>query len=615
MIDGFTVAQQQAITAGDGPLAIIAGPGCGKTTVLAARVAHLVRQRGADPSSILVVTFTAEAVRRLRHEVGRQLGSSTADLEIHTLHAFGRKIIDTWPGKFGFEHSPTVVHRDEARTLLGAAAVQLGWDLACVSGSELASAVDRFRLADGAVGESDDPLSALVGAYENQLRRRNAIDFPAMLVWPLRTLQADTQIRRVLQSAFRWVLADETQDLGPVQLALLQLLSAEHGNLTVAGDPAQAIFTWLGAHPRFLVDFPVLFPHAAMVSLAHNHRATARLVDLANAIGDLLEQPMRLVTDNPPGPLARVIETEDAEAEAEFVAQQMRALIERGLLEHPGHAAVLYRTHAQADMLAAALRSVGLPYRMHAHADLFSDRVVRDLVAYLRLACCPADQAALARIVDRPRRGLGVLSATLLAEPTTAAGLTALAAQFEPPVTLAAATFVALIYQLHASVNRGTSPAQLLDEILERSGYRAWLERRPDHAFQLQTVSRLRSIMQRGDLNLAEWLDALALGEEVDLIGADESARLCTIHQSKGREWRTVFLAGLEEGLVPHRRALQDDRALDGELRLLYVAITRMRERLFASYCREREHAGALEPRQPSRWLYALPPDLLTMAA
>ena len=615
MIDGFTPAQLRAITAGDGPLGIIAGPGCGKTTVLAARIAHLVRQRGADPSSILVVTFTAEAARRLRHEVGRQLGSSTADLAIHTLHAFGRKIIDTWPARFGFEHSPAVIHRDEARNLVGVAAAQLGWDLASVSPGELASAVDRFRLSDTALEQSDGPLSALVEAYEEQLRRRNAIDFPAMLSWPLRLLQADTQIRRVLQSAFRWVLADETQDLGHVQLELLQLLSAEHGNLTVAGDPAQAIFTWLGADPSFLLDYPLLHPRAEMVTLAHNHRATAHLVELANALGDLLDQPARLVTDNPTGPLARVIAAEDPQAEAEFVAHQIHALIERGLLEHPGHAAVLYRTNGQADVLGAALRGAGVPYRMHVHADLFRDRIVRDLLAYLRLARDPSDQPALARIVDRPRRGLGGLSATLLAEPTTVPELTALAAQFEPPVALAAATFVAMIYQLHASANRGVSPTQLLDEILDRSGYGAWLARRPDHAAQLQTVSRLGAVIQRVDVTLAEWLDAMALGEAVDLTGQDESVHLCTIHQSKGREWRTAFLLGVEEGLIPHQHSLQDDEALQAELRLLYVAMTRVRERLFASYCRERTRTGRLERRQPSRWLYALPPELVAVAA
>src|SRR6266542_3533955 len=161
MKDGFTPAQQAAITAGDGPLGIIAGPGCGKTTALAARIAHLVRERGADPASILVVTFTAEAARRLRHEVGRQLDTPAVDRAIHTLHAFGRKVIDTWPGKFGFEHSPTVVHRDETRALLGAAAAQLGWDLDSISPGELASAIDRFRLSDTAVRESDDPLSVL----------------------------------------------------------------------------------------------------------------------------------------------------------------------------------------------------------------------------------------------------------------------------------------------------------------------------------------------------------------------------------------------------------------------------------------------------------------------
>ena len=266
--------------------------------------------------------------------------------------------------------------------------------------SELASAVDRLpSVVDsdrGVVAESDDPLAALAAAYENQLRRRSAIDFPAMLSWPLRLLRVDAQVRRVLQSAFRWVLVDEMQDLGPVQLALVQLLAGGHGNLTVAGDPAQTIFRWLGADPRFLLEFPLLLPRAAMVRLAHNHRSTAHLVDLANALGDLLEHPSRLVTDNPPGPLARLVAAEDAQAEAEFVAHQIGALIERGLLEHPGHAAVLYRTNAQADVLAAALRGAGLPYRMHAHADLFGDRVVRDLVAYLRLARNPSDRAALA---------------------------------------------------------------------------------------------------------------------------------------------------------------------------------------------------------------------------
>jgi len=615
MNDGFTPAQQAAITAGDGPLGIIAGPGCGKSTVLAARIAHLVRERGADPSSILVVTFTAEAARRLRHEVGRQLSSAAADVAIHTLHAFGRKIVDTWPGKFGFEQSPTVVHRDEAHDLLANAATQLGWDLSNVTPHELATAVNRYRLSGESALDPDDALAALAAGYEQQLQRRGAIDFPAMLSWPLRLLREDGQLRHVLQSAFRWVLVDECQDLGPIQLALVQLLAAGHGNLTVAGDPMQSIFRWLGADPSFLLDFPRLYPGAEMVSLVHNHRSTAHLVGLANALGDLLDQPSPLVTDNPPGPLARLVVAEDAHAEAELVAYQIGALVDRGLLEHPGDAAVLYRTNAQADVLVAALRSAGVPYRMHGHADLFGERVVRDLIFYLRLAHNPADRAALSRIADRPKRGLGRLQATLLAEPTTVAELPALASQFEPQVMAAAATLTALVYQLHAEACRGASPARLLDQVMEASGYSAWLERRPDRVVQLEVVRRFRAVLQRADVGLAEWLDALAMGEEIELASQPEAAQLCSIHQSKGREWRAVFLAGTEEGFVPHHHALQDDDALDGELRLLYVALTRVRERLFLSYCRQRERGGRVELRQPSRWLYALPPELLAHAA
>ena len=615
MTDGFTPAQQQAIGAGDGPVGIIAGPGCGKTSVVAARIAHLVRDRGADPASILAVTFTAEAAHRLRQEVGRQLDRPATDLAIHTLHAFGRKVIDTWPGKFGLEHPPAVVHRDEARDLLTRAATQLGWDLSSISPSELATAVDRCRLAVAAPAEANDSLAALASAYDQQLQRRGAIDFPAMLGWPLRLLRKDAQVRHVLQSASHWMLVDEVQDLTPVQLALVQLLAEGHGNLTVAGDPSQCIFRWLGANPGFLLDFSSLYPGAACFTLSHNHRSTAHLVELANALGDLLDQPSRLATDNPPGPLARLLAAEDAEAEAELVAHQVGALIDRGLLEHPGDAAVLYRTNAQADVLAAALRAAGVPYRMHADTDLFGERVVRDLLAYLRLARNPSDRAALARIADRPRRGLGRLQATLLAEPTTVAELPALASQFDPPVMAAAARLIALIYQLHASACGGTTVAKLLDQVLDASGYGAWLERHPDRDAQLQVVSRLRALARRADVGLAGWLDALAMGEEIDPTTRDEATRLCSVHQSKGREWRAVFLCGAEEGLVPHHHAIHDDEALDGELRLLYVALTRARERLHISYCRQRDRGGKLELRQPSRWLRALPPELMATAA
>jgi DNA helicase II / ATP-dependent DNA helicase PcrA len=390
----FTPQQRQAITAGEGPVAIVAGPGCGKTTVLAARVAYLLNKRGFDPSTVLVVTFTTEAARRLRREAARELGDRAADVAILTLHALGRRVIDTWAIQLGYEDRPSVLHQDEARALLASAAGTLGWDLAAVPVGELASAVDRCRLLMDDQARKSDPLASLAEAYEERLRRHGAIDFVAMLSLPLRLFHEQEAALRVLQDAYQWVLADEVQDFDPAQWQLVELLGARHGNLLVAGDDAQCLYVWRLADPLALRHFLERHPTATAVTLDKSHRATNRLVQLGNALGDLLASRQPLWTDNPPGPMPRLLLADDEHAEAAFVAQQIGALLDRGLLPHPGEAAVLFRTRAQADVIASALRAAGLPYTLHGHADLFGSRVVRDALAYLRLALNPGDRAA-----------------------------------------------------------------------------------------------------------------------------------------------------------------------------------------------------------------------------
>jgi len=618
----FTTAQLAAITAGDGPLGIIAGPGTGKTTVLAARLAYLVRERGADPASILVVTFTTDAARALRQQVAEQLDTLASDLAISTLHAFGRKVITTWASQLGFGERPTVLPQDDARGLLARVAGDQGWDLAAFPLGELAAAVDRCRLTVDQVARRVDPLADLADAYEERLRRRNALDFASMVVLPLRLFRQDERALRVLQDAFRWVIVDECQDLDSTQLALIQLLVAQHKNLIMAGDPAQSIYGFRGADVRFLLGFERSFPGGVRLSLDHNFRSTGRLVELGNALGDLLAYRPGQVTDNPDGPPARLFVADDEQAEACFIANQIGLLVHRGVLPHPGHAAVLYRTNRQADRLAAALRTAGVPYARHGDADLFGSRVARDALAYLRLARDPTDRAALARIVNAPPRGLSRLAAALVEEPATTAELPARAADLGPESVSAAAGLVAMLYDLHAHASRGLAPAALLDRALERSGYRGWLERHPEGTERLRILDRLLALARRADAQLGEWLDGLALGDVVDPAPEREATRLSSIHQAKGGEWRATFIPGLEEGILPHYRALRtnadaglDDttveEALREELRVGYVAFTRPRERLYLSYCRTRERGATVETRQPSRWLYALPPHLL----
>ncbi len=614
----FQSAQQAAVAAPDGPLAVIAGPGTGKTTVLAGRLAHLVSERGVDPATILVVTFTTDAARGLRRQVAEQLGAAAGDVAIHTLHAFGRKVITTWAGQLGFDQRPTVLAHDEARALLAAVAADQGWDLSAFPPGELAAAVDRCRVAVDDMVRRADPLAELASAYEERLRRRNALDFPSMVVLPLRLFRQDEQALRVLQDAFRYLLVDEYQDLDATQVAVLQLLAARHRNLMVAGDPCQTIYAFRGADVRFLLGFQRALPDATQVTLGQNFRSTGHLVQLANALNDLLAYRPGQVTDNPAGPRARLLVADDEHAEAELVAGQIAMLIDRGLLAHPGHAAVLYRTNAQADVAAAALRAAGVPYTRYGHADLFSTKVARDAIAYLRLARDPSDRAALLRIVNVPPRGLARLAAILVDEPTTTAELPGRAADLGPAVAAAAAGLMAVVYHLHAEADRGASPVTVLDRALERSGYRAWLERHPEAADRLRILGRLRAVAQRADAELGDWLDGLALGDNVDPAPDQEATRLSSIHQAKGAEWRAAFVLGMEEGILPHYRATrvgEDEaslaEALREELRCAFVAVSRPRERLYLSYCRTRQRGATVEARAPSRWLYALPPELL----
>jgi DNA helicase-2/ATP-dependent DNA helicase PcrA len=378
------------------------------------------------------------------------------------------------------------------------------------------------------------------------------------------------------------------------------------------------IFRWRGADHRALLTFPERYPQAALITLDLCHRSTGHLVAVGNALSDLLAYRPPLRTDNPPGPFPRLLLAEDEHAEAEFVAQQIGALLDRGLLPHPGEAAVLFRTRAQADVVAGALRATGVPYGLHGHADVFGARIVRDLVAYLRLGVNPGDRAALARIADRPPRGLGRLAATLLEEPATTAELAGRATDFGPAAVAAAAALMATLYELHAELQRGASAVALLDRALDRSGYRAWLERHPEGTSRLRSLARLRALAQRAELPLTQWLDAVAIGDEV-VSGNDEMVHLSSIHLAKGREFRASFVVGAEEGLLPHYRAIRStdasETALEEELRVCYVALTRARERLFISACRQRTRGSQTERCDPSRWLAALPPELLAPAA
>jgi DNA helicase-2/ATP-dependent DNA helicase PcrA len=622
----LTPEQRRVVLAPDGPLLVVAGPGAGKTTVLAARAAYLVAARHAPPATVLALTFTAAAARQLRARLVGVLGEPGRAVEVGTFHSFGLRVVRCWPGALGYADGRVRVYdQADAAALLREAAGAVGLDASHWRPADLRRALERHRLG-GVTAAGDPPLAPLADAYEALLRRRGAVDYPAMLALPLRLLDDDPPVRSLLQGAYRHVLADEFQDVCPAQYRLLRVLAERHRSLVAVGDAWQALFQWRGADARFLDEFRRDFPEGRVLALSENFRASGQLVALANAIGAPLGE-RRLWTRNPPGRPAVLHAASDERAEAAFVADEVARLRADGLVESLSRIAVLYRTNRQAGEVALALRARGLPYRVRGGGDLLARREVRDAVAYLRLAHDPTDGTALARIVDVPPRRLGRLAELVRTSPCTASELPSRARRLGAAAADRAGALASLIEMLHEE-SRRLHPAALLDLVLERSGYRAWLEGRPDGAARLAHLAGLRELAVRAGRDLADWLDELRLGEEPDAAhDGTERVLLSTVHLAKGGEWTVVFVLGVEEGLLPHARALAP-RASGGEgaptdagsglaeeLKVAYVAVTRPCDRLYLTFARTRRRGERTEARQLSRFVRGLPAGLLSRAA
>jgi len=608
--------QRAAVLTPPGPLAIIAGPGSGKTTVLAARIAYGIMVGQVTPAAVLALTFTRVAVRTLQARLHGLLGDRATKIEVQTFHALGYRIIRQWSEELGLgAESPIVYGEADAREVLRAAAREAGYDVERRSLADLARQLERYRLARSSAPDPGQ-LPSLANAYESLLRRRRAVDYPAMLALPLELFATYPRTLRLLQDAYRAIFCDEAQDVCASQYELLRLLAARERRLVLVGDPRQTLFGWRGADSRFLREFGRDFPDARVLRLDQNFRSSARIVAVANVLGVALGEEQPLWTTNPPGDLALLYVAADEADEARFVVAQIERLLASEEIDHPGEVAILYRTNQQAIELILALRVRGLPYQIRGQRDLLARREVRDALAYLRLVYQPADAAALARIVNVPPRGLGRLAPVIRARSVTLPELPSLLAGSGARPRAAAEALVEVLAEVRGR-SAHDSPAALLDDVLDRSGYRTWLTSQPDGPARLSSLLALRRLIE--ELAAADtatepgsWLLDLAVGDVEDGGSHRDAGRilLATIHQAKGDEARVVFVVGLEDGLLPHAHALvpsEEATGLLAERQVAYVAVTRARERLYLTCCCTRKRGGRAEARRPSRFLCGLP--------
>ena len=568
----------------NGPLLLLAGPGSGKTTVLAARIAYLVIARGVRPERVLALAFARRAARELQDRLVGVLGARGRDVAVTTFHAWGLRLIRQHQTGLGYAPGLlAVVDGRDAQRLLVEAVGRLGLDVRPMTTPDLAAQVTRYRLL-ASLDTLDPVIPRLAARYEATLREHQAVDFAAMLNLPLHLLETCPEVRRAWQAAYDLVLCDEGQDVCPVQYALLKTLVEPRPNLTLVGDPSQTIFGWRGADARALLDFPRNFPSATTLHLHQNFRSTGRIVAAANALSQPLPTHRPVWTAHAKGDIVRLHGAADEGAEARYVADEIERLLAPDGVYQAGDIAILYRTHRQAAVLAMTLRQRGLPYHVRGRGDLLARPEVRDALALLRLVLHPTDPLAHrypATSGGWLREGNGSWEAMVMALR---------------PVQAAA---------------HHLPPHLLLDLALTQSGYRAWLPDGPESEARLESLTELRHLLQACQADGDDWLTALALGNDELSPASAQAITLSTIHAAKGSEWAVVFVVGLEDGVLPHARSLETEpngtTGVDEERRLAYVAVTRPRERLYLSWRRTRRSEADSLATQPSRFLKGLP--------
>ncbi len=632
LLDGLNPAQREAVLHVDGPLLVVAGAGSGKTRVLTHRVAHLIRAHGVKPNEILAITFTNKAAGEMRERLERMLGRVARAIWILTFHAACGRILRAEAPRLGFTASFTIVDQADQVRLVKTCLEELGKDPKRFTPRGIHSQISNAKnqlVTPAAYAERvgsfwDQTVAEVYELYQRKLHLANAVDFDDMLMLTVEVLERFPEARQRWQTAFRYVLVDEYQDTNHAQYRLLQLLAAEHGNVFCVGDPDQSVYAFRGADVRNILDFERDFPGAGSITLEQNYRSTNAILGAANAVIDNNRdrKPKRLWSDLGDGEPVQVVEVEDEHAEARFVAAELARLVEGGL--SASEIAVFYRTNAQSRVLEDVLVRQGVPYQVIGGPRFYERAEIRDATAYLSVISNPADAVSLLRIANRPRRGIGDTSLQRLVAHATALGIPLWEAMAEPEAAGVGAAgakavrgFRTLMQSLMASAQE-LEVDELLEAVLDRSGtieaYEA--ERTIESRGRLENLEELVGVArefrarEEGETTLAAFLEQVQLQSDQDTL-ADDGAQvtLMTIHNAKGLEYRAVFLIGMEEGIFPHARSIEDNE-IEEERRLCYVGMTRAMERLTLTHASARTLFGRREHNLPSRFLDELPADV-----
>jgi DNA helicase-2/ATP-dependent DNA helicase PcrA len=636
-------AQREAVEAIEGPVLILAGPGSGKTRVITHRVAYLVRVCGVNPHRIMAVTFTNKAAREMEERLNRLVSGSVKDLTLGTFHAICARILRRDGQAIGVDSKFVIYDDDDQISLLKRSLQEIGLDPKQYAPRAIQSAItaakSQMLTPDDYLkhGRSyfEEVTARVYERYQKLLTESGALDFDDLLMRTVHLFRQNPELLARYQSRYLHLQVDEFQDTNLVQYELMKQLAGKYRNICVVGDPDQSIYSWRSADLRNILNFEKDYPEAKVVLLEQNYRSTQMILEAASHVisANRERKPKDLWTENEKGLPAAVIETYTEQEEAQFIVNEIDTLVGRGEVK-PGDCAVMYRTNAQSRVLEEAFIRYGMPYKLVAGTRFYERREVKDIIAYLRLIQNPYDTVSLLRIINVPQRGIGQRSLDELTQWARSQGvpeyraLRLLAASKDTEVDLPFSSRTVKVLVGFAAMlenfiekSRELNLVELFDLVVEGSGYKQYLAGLVDGEDRWENILELRGVAQEyrdmeATEGLAAFLEGVALVSDVD--GLDErsdTVTLITLHQAKGLEFPVVFIVGMEEGILPHFKSIDDPAQLEEERRLCYVGITRAEKRVYLVRAFRRHLMGSSAVNRPSRFLQDIPSQLITSSS
>jgi DNA helicase-2/ATP-dependent DNA helicase PcrA len=634
-------AQKEAVEAIEGPVLILAGPGSGKTRVITHRVAYLVKHCGISPHHIMAVTFTNKAAREMRERLQQLLGQAVEALTLGTFHAICARILRREGNAIGLESSFVIYDEDDQLRLMKQVLEELNLDSKQYVPQAVRSTISaaKSRLispkdyAQWVSSYFEEIVHRVYQRYQELLSQGQAVDFDDLLMKTVQLFREYPKVLKTYQSKYVHLLVDEFQDTNIAQYELMKQLAGKYRNLCVVGDPDQSIYSWRFADLRNILSFEKDYPEAKVVFLEQNYRSTKTILEVASNVisANVLRKPKELWTENEAGASVTLIESYSAEEEAQSVVSEIEKLIGQEQMSLRD-CAVMYRVNAQSRALEETFLRYGVPYRLVGGTRFYQRQEIKDIIAYLRVIHNPQDNISLTRIINVPGRAIGQKTISTLqswardhdvslSEAVKQMSRNAMADENRQSLSSrtlqALAGFDALMAEL-TTQSRELSLSGMLDEILKRTGYRDYIltkedgEERWENIMELHNVACEYDVLETGEA-LTAFLEKVSLVSDLDELDEKADAvTLITLHQAKGLEFPAVFIVGLEEGILPHRKSFDDPEQMEEERRLCYVGITRAKKRLYLLRSYRRSLFGGSTSNPPSRFLQDISPRLIS---